>query len=178
MLDESSIKFPVYKIGAHLQLEIVEDVALIETVSKWYILDDRALEGDLAQRRVKLKDELTNDYSQPDIYPLLHRYETFGQLLKDRKGSPGDTKYIDSNGNIFKYTPKKMTPVTYKKVKKQRIVEGRYTLLYLEDDRIPVKIPRPIKDISELYCGVLYAPTGREVLEFTYDKNKKSRKKV
>lgn len=145
MLD---FNLPVYVMRGYDEISTEGEFTVITTRYDRYILDQKNLPGNYAQRRLSLFSRRSKlPYK---IYPLKKRVEYLSQLV----GS-GKKVFIDSNGRLIKWKPQTMYKIVTSKVLTcTRIFNGKYQC-YLRGVPYPFVLSKPANYISYiLFKGV------------------------
>lgn len=133
---------------AHDGISTEGDFTVITTRYNRYVLDQKSLPGNYAQRRLIL---FSNRKNLPyKLYPLKKRVEFLSQLV----GS-GKKEFIDSNGKIVRWKPQTMYKIVTSRVAScTRIFNGKYQC-YVKKVPYPFILSQPANYISYiLFMGI------------------------
>lgn len=158
-------KFPLYALRAYEDIKQFEEFILITSKYREYILDCPALEGNYAERRVKLLGMA--DQLEFKIYPLRERFTSLSQLANSKR-----RWFIDAEGCIVRYKPRKFYHIKYVKVlRADRTWNGYYRLM----TKLPVAfVTEQVAD----YVGYIQVGSAFYLYEVTNEKKAISRKKL
>ena len=146
------LSFPVYKLGAYLEIETnALGLTYITTHLKRYVLDDTNMKDmDYPLRRMRLKRE---GYT---LYPLKKMIKTFSGII----GYPSNTKFIDMNGNLFNYVKgNRFYRLTCHKITKRVFDPERGSILYADGINCPILHEGRVHLVIQ-YMGLLEVDGG------------------
>jgi hypothetical protein len=162
--------FPVYKIGAYIDIE-TNDLGLkyINTSHSRYLLDDTNItDKTYPMRRIQLKKE---GYR---LYPLKKMIRDFSGIL----GYPSNTKFIDMNGNLFNYMKgNKFYKLKSHKITKRVFDPERGSLLYAKGVNCPILHPGRVHLLIQ-YMGLLEVEGGYLLYNLTAVPFSTTRRKI
>ena len=166
----ANVTFPIYKIRSFLDIE-TNPLAqvLITTIKDTYILDDLAYNGNLEERRLKIKEECP----RYKLYRLKERVLYLRQLVKYKSGST----FIDITGKIFKYKKSSglhMVDSVY--ILKSRPSDG-WTILYLQGIEIPFLVAHRVNSKVK-YASLMHTDQGPLLYDLTSEYHDPYRRKI
>ena len=161
------IKFPVYPIRSYDKLWEENNILYIDTGCRVRIIDNKNFSGSFGNRRAQVDPkELYRLQSLPTIKSLI-KYKSINNI------------FIDSTGELFKYTKTKMVPLVYKKIIKREKVEGLGYLIWVSDIDNPFHIPAVYYDPFVEYARILLTGNfGPMLYDFTTKSDKDTRRKI
>jgi hypothetical protein len=152
----SELHFPVFYIGKQPNIEgnisfFITRKKMIESdIDYIKVIDDKSVLGNtLAERRLALASQGVA------LYKLKYAIYFLQDMIKITKG---ETWFIDSAGNLFKYKKSKSCRLVFKKVLKTLNHSGVFVL---EVEGIPTRY-KTLYPASpdQTWAGILYTPDG------------------
>lgn len=158
-------KFPLYAIRAYESIDLEGDWTIISTFHSKFVLDNKSLEGNYWQRRVRMLD-IELPYK---LYPMREKFSTVSQVVNSKR-----RLFVDSEGKLFKYKPTVFYKIQYEKVRLSWTTDSGKTAF------IGFKCPDTFIVDSNEFTHFGYIKVGlRYVLyELTNEKKKDARKKL
>lgn len=173
-----NIKYPIYPLRQYDSIERTQGRVFIHTYYSTYIIDDTNIEGSFSLRRLLLSAKISkrkaNSYEYTPIYKLKLMINDEPQLFANMSKYKS---YIDSTGKIFNLAPTTFYKVTYHKVLRVAIVEGKHALVFVEGVNTPFKIKRTPKP-GTIYAGILQLPDRKILYELSRELKKDTRRKI
>ncbi len=172
MLDLSSIQWPIFPLRDDIPIQISEGEKFIEMPDGSYrLLDTSEFEGNLAQRR--LQYHCSTRLFWKKLFELEKPLFRFEMLLHY---SAKCTRFIDSNGKIFKYRKSTYYPLSYHKIEKfvetprgyAVVVKGFHCRFF-----IPVEPALEWK-----YAGIITVGRGFVLYDFSEVQKKSTRRMI
>lgn len=166
-------KFPLYKLSPTGKIKEENNIIYIHMITgNVWIVDNRNLAGSsLAMRRINLAKH--EEYKK-EMYHFPKIILDIRELIKEGSG-----QYIDSNGELIKFSPTTFKNILYLPIKKRIYVEREG--FYIEVDLYRESIllypdQREVRDMDNLYAKVIILNNAPLLIELTKEKTQKRRK--
>ena len=154
-------QLPVYVMRGYDKISTEGDFTIVTTVYNRYVLDNKSLPGNFAQRRLFLYGE--GPKLPYKLYPLKSQIKYLSQMV-----ASGKSDFIDSTGKLFKWKKSKFYKVeTAKVLTCNRIYNGKYQV-YVKNVPYPFILSEPAEYISYILV------TGSPVIYAVYDEEPES----
>jgi hypothetical protein len=162
----SAVTFPIYELGKYDNIETsLLGRTRIYLRDKEFILDDNHLEGNLGERRLKLKR-----WGKP-LWKLKKRITLLRQLLK----MPGNVTYIDNSGRIFKYKKSVTAQITSHRIT-QKIYDNNVIGIFVENIPSPFIIDFDYQ--GGAFASIANTPYGPILYDITEEKHVPYRRRI
>lgn len=156
-------KFPLYALRQFDEITTEGVYVLVHTHFNTYILDIPSLEGNYANRRLKM----TSMELPYKVYPIKEQFNMLSQLANSKR-----RVFIDSEGKIHKYKPQKFYKVQYVKV---LCASKTWNGYYLITTKLPVNF---VTDIVPKYIGYIQIGAAFYLYDYSNEPKQPTRKKV
>lgn len=151
--------FPLFKLGTYKEIETtLMGKVYIDTGRGRYILDDKSIPyPSLAQRRLRIKNKIP-------LYKFRGTVNTLRELVKH----PSNTKFMDRNGNLFKYKKgnKRYKVVSHEIIRKEKLEYNRY-VIYIKDVPTPQLLDNELVAKASNYASVIHTKDGPLIYDYT-----------